>query len=113
VRPANGASVVDERMKATRGQNHRWRQLADCYLARQLSWYPPDYLASDPTPERILETVERFEEDLTDQARIHRPLSVRVEVGEALLVAGERGQLPTSDDLLDEIEARMKRMLTG
>src|SRR5487761_1773758 len=43
-------------------KHHRWRQLADCYLAQQLSWYPPDYLRDDPTPERILETVERLEE---------------------------------------------------
>lgn len=90
---------------------HRWRQLADCYLAQQLSWYPPHYLASDPTPERILETVERFEEDITDQARIHRPLSVGVEVGEAIMVAGERGRQPANEDLLDEIEARMKQLL--
>lgn len=92
-------------------KSHRWRQLADCYLAQQLSWYPPDYLASDPTPERILETVERFEEDLTDQARIHRPLAVRIDVGEAITVAGERGHQPSNEDLLDEIEARMKRMI--
>lgn len=92
-------------------KSHRWRQLADCYLAQQLSWYPPDYLASDPTPERILETVERFEEDLTDHARIHRPHSVRVHIGEAILVAGERGQQPSNDDLLEAIEASMKRML--
>lgn len=92
-------------------KSHRWRQLADCYLAQQLSWYPPDYLASDPTPERILETVERFEEDLTDRARIHRPLSVRLEVGEPIAVPGERGRQPSNDDLLDDIEATMKRML--
>ncbi|HEX7378651.1 MAG TPA: 1-acyl-sn-glycerol-3-phosphate acyltransferase [Pirellulales bacterium] len=92
-------------------KSHRWRQLADCYLAQQLSWYPPDYLASDPTPERILETVERFEEDLTDRARIHRPLSARVEVGEAIMVAGERGRRPANEDLLEELEAAMKRMI--
>lgn len=92
-------------------KSHRWRQLADCYLAQQLSWYPPDYLASDPTPERILETVERFEEDLTDRARIHRPLSARVEVGEAIMVAGERGRRPANEDLLEELEAAMKRLI--
>jgi len=29
--------------------------------------------------ERLLETVERFEEDTTDTARIHRPLHCRIE----------------------------------
>ena len=37
----------------------RWEQLADLYLVGQLSCYPPDYLAAKPTPERLLETVER------------------------------------------------------
>ena len=46
-------------------RDRRWRQLADIYLAQQLACYPPDYLAAQPSPERILETVERFEEDLT------------------------------------------------
>src|SRR5947199_110447 len=39
----------------------RWQQLADMYLAGQLGCYPPDYLAAKPTPERLLETVERYE----------------------------------------------------
>ena len=52
----------------------RWlRQLADLYLAQQLHCYSGDYLADAPTPERLLETVERYEEDLTDTARPHPP----------------------------------------
>jgi len=41
----------------------------------------------------MLETVERYEEDLTDKVQIHRPLHVAVEVGEAIEVnpARERG----------------------
>ena len=54
----------------------RWRQLADLYLVQQLHCYPGDYIES-PTPERILETVERYEEDLTDAARPHPPLQRR------------------------------------
>lgn len=94
-------------------KRHRWRQLADCYLAQQLSWYPPDYLAHDPTPERILETVERFEEDLTDRARIHRPFSARVEVGEPIPIATDRGRESSNDDLLDEIASNLERLLAG
>ena len=51
----------------------RWRQLADLYLAQQLHCYSGDYLADAPTPERLLEMVERYEEDLTDAARPHPP----------------------------------------
>ena len=49
----------------------RWRHLADCYFAQQLACYPIDYLAEKATVERILETVERYEEvyeSVTDSA---------------------------------------------
>jgi 1-acyl-sn-glycerol-3-phosphate acyltransferase len=87
----------------------RWRQLADIYLAQQLALYPPDYIASDPTPERILETVERFEEDLTDRARIHRPFHAIVEIAPALEAGAgrERGD----DPLLGQVEMQLKDML--
>jgi 1-acyl-sn-glycerol-3-phosphate acyltransferase len=89
----------------------RWRQLAELYLAQQLSCYPPDYLRSRPTAERLLETVERFEEDLTDRTRIHRPLHAIIDVGEALPVspARERGGGP--DPLMENIRRQMDLML--
>ena len=89
----------------------RWRQLDDCYLAQQLSWYPPNYLRSQPSPERLLETVERFEEDLTDQVRAHRPISVVIEVGQPLVVSPERDRAAASDPVLDHIEAELTAML--
>ncbi len=88
----------------------RWEQLANLYLVQALSCYPPEYLAADPTPERLLETVERFEEDLTDIARIHPPLHATVTVGDALIVnpTRERGR---DDALLTTIEQQLKTML--
>jgi 1-acyl-sn-glycerol-3-phosphate acyltransferase len=38
--------------------------LADAHLALQLYSYKGDYLAQSPTPERMAETIEKFEEDL-------------------------------------------------
>jgi 1-acyl-sn-glycerol-3-phosphate acyltransferase len=38
--------------------------LADVHLALQLYSYKGDYVASKPTPERMAETIEKFEEDL-------------------------------------------------
>src|SRR5262249_22824675 len=71
----------------------RWRQLADIYLAQQLALYPGDYLGARATPERLLETVERFEEDLTDEARVHRPLRVVIQVGPAIEVSPARDKV--------------------
>jgi 1-acyl-sn-glycerol-3-phosphate acyltransferase len=88
----------------------RWVQLADMYLAQQLSCYPPDYVAAKPTPERLLETVERYEEDLTDRCRIHAPLHVTVTIGDAIVVgtARERGG---EDPVLIEIERQLQQTL--
>ena len=89
----------------------RWRQLAELYLAQQLSCYPPDYLRSRPSAERLLETVERFEEDLTDHARIHRPLHAIIDVGEALPVSPTRERGGGSDPLMENIRRQMETLL--
>ncbi|MCX6954554.1 MAG: 1-acyl-sn-glycerol-3-phosphate acyltransferase [Verrucomicrobia bacterium] len=91
----------------------RWRQLADIYLAQQLAFYPPDYLAANPTPERLLETVERFEEDLTDTARVHAPVRAVVEVGEAIEVSPERTRSPDGDPLMSAIKDQLEKMLAA
>jgi 1-acyl-sn-glycerol-3-phosphate acyltransferase len=88
----------------------RWKHLADCYLAQQLSLYHPDYLRSRPTPERIVETVERFEEDLTDVSRPHPPLHAVIQVGEAIEVppGRERGG---EDPLMSQLDKQLRHML--
>lgn len=94
-------------------RERRWLQLADLYLAQQLANYPPDYIRSRPLAERFLETVERFEEDLTDEARIHRPLSAAVQVGEAIEVDPARDRGAGGDPLMAQIEEQLKEMLAA
>jgi 1-acyl-sn-glycerol-3-phosphate acyltransferase len=91
----------------------RWGQLADIYLAQQIAFYPPDYLSADPTPERFLETVERFEEDLTDVARVHAPVRAFVEVGEAIEVSPERTRSAEGDPLMAAVRDQLERMLAA
>src|SRR5207244_9090072 len=74
----------------------RWRILADVYYAQTLSCYPPDYLDGQPTVERILETIERLDEDLHDDARVHRPLRLVIEIGEAIEVPAGREKRSSS-----------------
>ncbi|HEX3356879.1 MAG TPA: 1-acyl-sn-glycerol-3-phosphate acyltransferase [Tepidisphaeraceae bacterium] len=92
-------------------RQRRWKQLADLYLAQQLFHYPPDYARSNPTPERLLETVERFDEDLTDQVRKLGPLHATITLGEAIEVATAREARGSSDPLMDQIEQQLKTML--
>ncbi|MGA3142637.1 MAG: 1-acyl-sn-glycerol-3-phosphate acyltransferase [Verrucomicrobiota bacterium] len=97
---------IDEAERA-----RRWRELADLDLAQQLSCYPPDYIRSRPTAERLLETVERFEEDLTDRTRIHQPLHAIIEVGEALPVSPVRERGGGPDPLMEKIRGQLVAML--
>jgi 1-acyl-sn-glycerol-3-phosphate acyltransferase len=91
----------------------RWRQLADLYLAQQLSLYPPGYVGEGSSPGRVLETVERFDEDLRDEARIHPPMRAVVEVGEAIAVPATRDRGAEGDPLMDAIRGQLEAMLAA
>ncbi|MBI5095963.1 MAG: 1-acyl-sn-glycerol-3-phosphate acyltransferase [Candidatus Hydrogenedentes bacterium] len=101
---AAGSITEEERAR-------RWRQLADVYLAQQAALYPADYFDDPPTPEQLLETVERFEEDLTDTARVHRPIHVRVEVGEAIEVSPNRERGVDTDPVMARVRTDLETML--
>lgn len=105
--PEMVSGEVDEAERA-----RRWRQLADIYLAQQLFFYPPGYFTT-PTPERLLETVERFEEDLTDHLPVHRPIRAVVEVGEAIEVSPNRERGVEVDPVMVRIRVDLETMLAG
>ena len=102
----SGDIAEDERAR-------RWRQLTDVCLAQQLFFYPPDYFSTPPTPEQLLETVERFEEDLTDKVRVHRPIHAAIEVGEAIEVSPVRERGVESDPVMAKVRSAIEGMLTG
>ena len=91
-------------------RRRRWQELADIYLAQQLANYPPDYF-NEPTPERLLETVERFEEDLTDNVRLHGPIHAVIEVGEAIEVPPGRDRGSESDSIMTDVRQQLETML--
>jgi hypothetical protein len=93
--------------------DRRWRQLEDCYLAQSLSLYPAGYFTPTPTPERVLETVERFEEDTTDAAPPLARLRAVVDVGEGIPVTTERRRGGEGDPLMTELRERLESMLAA
>jgi hypothetical protein len=93
-------------------RDRRWKQLANIYLAQQIASYPPDYISRPTTPTRILETVERLEEDLTDKARVHGPLHAIIEVGAAIPIPTERGARGEEDPIMKQIRSDLQSMLT-
>jgi 1-acyl-sn-glycerol-3-phosphate acyltransferase len=88
----------------------RWRDLADLYLVQQLHCYPAGYL-EEPTPERLIETVDRYEEDLTDVARPHFPLRVVITVGDAIEVGPTRDRSEDADPVMVEIRRQMESLM--
>lgn len=97
--------------KVSAGQRaSRWKQLAEIYLAQQLSSYPPAYL-THPSVDRILEILEKFEEDITDKARLHGQLKVVLEVGDAIEVSPERVRGVSVDPLMVSIQQSLQTMI--
>jgi hypothetical protein len=92
-------------------RQRRWKQLSDIYLAQQISCYPPDYLTDNRSVDRLLETVERFEEDLTDQVRVHGSLKAIIEIDEPIEVSPQRDRKAEVDPLMVTLEERLSAML--
>ncbi len=105
------AAILTQLLKSSdpEHQNHLRRQLAALYLAQQLSLYPKNYVHQWPTVERVLETAQRVEEDLTDRATTCRPWRLIVQIGEPIAV---EAATPSKPDLaLEELQNRLEGML--
>jgi len=92
-------------------KDRRWRLLEDAELAQQLYHYPPNYVTEDAPKSRIIETVERFEEDLTGRVTVHGPVTATVTVGDAIEVATGREGRGEADPLMAAIDAQLRGML--
>jgi hypothetical protein len=93
-------------------RGRRWRDLAAAYYAQQISHYPRNYLhRSGNFPERMIETVERFEEDFTDKSLRFEPFHAVIEVGEAIEVSTHRDRAAASDPIMDEVKRQLESML--
>ena len=92
-------------------RRRRWQHLADIYLAQQVSCYLPDYITARPSVDRLLETVERYEEDLTDTVRVHGDLKVIIQVDEPIQVSPKRDRGAKVDPLMSQVESRLQSML--
>ena len=100
------ADTIDEEER-----KRRWGQLSDMYIAQQMSHYAPGYLDSNPSTERLLETVEKFEEDLTDESRIHRPMSATVHIGTPIEVSPKRERGVKEDPVMTSLNQQLHELL--
>lgn len=109
--------MLEERL-SEHERRSRWQDLADIYLAVQLCNYPPDYVRSKPTWERMTETVERFEENMTDKERTHGRWHAIVRIGDPIEIPLEsvsdgdplNGKLQhTIQEMLDNLQGERER----
>ena len=91
--------------------NRRWRQLDDATFAQTVSLYPPQYVATRPTADRILETVERFHEHLSGDETANGPMKAIIEVGQPIEVSPKRDRTAKIDPLLQSIEQSLNDLL--
>ncbi|MGN6626374.1 MAG: 1-acyl-sn-glycerol-3-phosphate acyltransferase [Tepidisphaeraceae bacterium] len=89
----------------------RWRMLEDAELAQQLYHYPPDYVVEGASDARVIETVERFEEDLTGRISLHGPVEATLTVGDAIEVSTGREARGEADPLMAAIELQLRTLL--
>ncbi len=106
--------IVPNLTKAPILQSERdelWRDLTAIYLAQQVASYPPGYLNPPTTVTRVLETVERFEEDLTDRSRVHRGLHAVIEIGPPLPVPPDKAPRDQEDPVMSDLRVELQSML--
>ncbi len=108
--------IVPELLAAKNDETVRqrlWAELEEIYLAQQVASYPPDYLSENATEARLLETVERLSEDLTDKSRVFGPLKVVLEIGPAIEVSDQRARGGDTPDLMAQLRSSLTSMLDG
>lgn len=90
----------------------RWRHLSACYYVQQIAHYPRDYILREKNlPERVVETVERMEEDFTDTSHKHEPYRCVIKVGEAIPVGTKRDRSAVTDPITDAMAQQIQSML--
>lgn len=87
--------------------------LDDLFLVCQLFSYPGDYVADQPSIERIAETLNKFEEDVLGHFRpaAHGDRRAVVSIGEPIEVTSGRGKKDAAADLTQEMEKRVQSLL--
>jgi 1-acyl-sn-glycerol-3-phosphate acyltransferase len=121
-------STVPERVKALRQhvikdlqamaeEDPRRQQseqdLDDLFLAIQAFSYPGNYVAQEPSLERMAETLDKFEEDILGHstARIRGTRRVTVTFGEPIPVERQKGKKGAAAELTRTMEERVQALL--
>lgn len=112
------SAILPELLKGTLSAEERascWRQLTDCYYGQTLSMYPEGYLDEDGTggltPERIIETLQRLEEDLTDRITVLPVWRAEFRIGEAIVLDPLQKKSRGVDPVMQTLREKMLGLL--
>lgn len=97
---------VDERERA-----RRWEQLSRIYYAQMIEFFPRALPDASSSPERILESVERMEEDFFDKDTARPPLKAVIQIAPAVEVDQHRERGGETDPMLEGIRATIQKLL--
>lgn len=96
-------------------RQRRWRVLTDVYYAQSMSLHVLGYIdqnaAGDRYDHRLFETVERIEEELTDQVTLYNDMHVDITVGEPIEVDPTARKPRGTNPLMEELRRRMLQLL--
>jgi len=111
LRKAMLPDLVGNRLSAAE-RAERWRHLQSLTVAEQTFHFPPDYLGANPSPERLIETVERYEEVFGNPyPTVHGPMHLSLTIGEAIAVDATRDKRAAGDPVMDQLSASLHRLL--
>ncbi len=125
---ANKGGIIPERVKEVRravikaieqdgatpeSKSKLANDLDDLFFVIQLFSYPGDYVAQQPTIERIAETLDKFEEDVlrADYPGIRGTRRAVVRFGESIPVPKERETRDAVEKWTDLVECRVQGLL--
>jgi len=103
-----------QRVDSDSRQAQRCRtDMEELFLAGQLCSYPGDYLANNPSFERLAETLDKLEEDVLGVKTASRrgTRSAVVRFGEPIVVRGYDDLRTAAAGLTDAIQSRVQEML--
>ncbi len=106
--------LIQETEQPTDKQTQRWNDdLDDLFLVVQLFSYPGDYVAENPTIDRIAETIDKLEEDVLQvySATVRSAREATVTFGEPIPIDGGKRSRDAINELTRTMEQSVQQLI--
>jgi 1-acyl-sn-glycerol-3-phosphate acyltransferase len=105
--------ALEEEGLAAEARKRLLDELDDLFLAVQLYSYPGDYVAEEPSIERVAETLDKFEEDVLNRfsAKVRGTRRAKVAFGEPILVERSGNRRQATAALTEKMEQGVQAVI--